>query len=222
MKTCTIYIVCLLVLSCGNNNSFDKREAYRQLRLDTDILPAIEHFSTLVNCDNLPKIDINPVMLHVLISKGEEFPYCSIMATRLHKQYNDAIILGETECNGYRVIFHARDTSLYPSVLKDVHLEKTDYHKDDDYESPVETVENSFYINTYMVMFRIKEDKSLQFFVMLGRSPSEVLEWGIDDRTVGSSPEWTSSRNPSGICLGDLTGGVQSRALRIATRPPST
>lgn len=182
MKTFTISFLCLLIISCGNNNSFDKKEAYRQLCLDTDILPAIEHFSTLVNCDSLPKIGNKPVMLHVLVSNGEEFPYCSIMATRLHKQYNDAIILGETECNGYRVIFHARDTSLYPGVLKDVHLEKTKYRKDDNYEPPAEIDEDSFYINIYMVLFRIKEDNSLQFFVMLGRSPSEMLDWGVDER----------------------------------------
>ena len=181
MKTFTVTVLCLLVISCGAKKSLDKKEAYHQLRLDTDILPAIDHFSTLVNCDSLPKIDNNPVMLHVLISNGAEFPYCSIMATRLHKQYNDAIILGETECNGYRVIFHARDTIRYPSVLKDVHLEKTNYSKDDNYEPFAEIDEDSFYIHIYMVMFRIKEDNSLQFFVMLGRSSSEMLEWGIDN-----------------------------------------
>ncbi len=180
MKVYTLSILFLLVISCGNTNSYDKKEAYCQLRLDTGILPAIEHFSVLVNCDSLPKIDNNPVMLHVLVSNGEEYPYCSIMATRLHKQYNDATILGETEGNGYKVIFHARDSSLYPGVLKGVHLKKTNYRKNDNNVSPAEIAEYSLYNNIYMVLFKINEDNSLQFDVMLGRSPSEMLEWGID------------------------------------------
>jgi hypothetical protein len=186
MKTYTISILFLFVISCGNINSFDKKEAFSQLRLDTRILPAIEHFSALVNRDSLPEIDNNPVMLHVLVSNGEEYPYCSITATRLHKQYYNAIILGETECNGYRVIFHVRDTSLYPGVLKGLHLEKTNYCKDDNYMPPREADE-FFFNNNYMVMFVVKEDNSLQFDGMLERSPSEMLEWGIDVRKQSNS-----------------------------------
>lgn len=181
MKTYTILFLFLFVISCGNNNSFDKKEAFSQLRLDTRILPAIEHFSVLVNRDSLPEIGNDPVMIHVLVSNGEEYPYCSITATRLHKQYYNATILGEMECNGYRVIFHVRDTSFYPGVLKDVHLEKTNYCKDDNYLPPKE-VDKFFLNNNYMVMFVVKEDNSLQYDVMFERSPSEMLEWGIDVR----------------------------------------
>lgn len=182
MKYYVNILLCILSLSCGSIDVHDKKEAFRRLRLDTDILPAVEHFSILVNRDSLPDTHNTPVLIHVLVSNGTEFPYCSIIATRLHKQYVEARILGETMCNGYKVIFHDRDSTLSSSVLKDVHLKPTEYRMEGDYE-PRPVIDGQLYDKTsYGVMYTIKDDASLNFLTMWARSPSEMLEWGIDVR----------------------------------------
>ncbi len=174
-------IICTLFSTCGVNGTIDKREAFRQLRLDTSIMPAIEHFSLLVNRDSLQNSINSPVLLHVLVSDHESSrPFCTITATRQHEQYAQARIIGETECNGFRIIFHTRSFSFAHRVLKGVNMRKTDYKEISNYEMPPEIEDYSYAKNLYMVWFNINENASLQYEFILARSPSEMREWGVD------------------------------------------
>lgn len=182
MKVVIIIIVSILSVLDNRSCPLDKKEAFRQLCMDTDIFSAIEHFSVLVNCDSLPNYDNAPVRLHVLVSDGVPSAFCTITATRQHEQYVGAKIIGETECNGYPVIFHLRGNPLPLRIVKAMHLNNTEYREERDYEVDSEIEEHSFAKKFYMVWFKVTCDATLQYNFIMARSPSEMLEWGIDVR----------------------------------------
>ena len=79
----------------------DKKEAFLLLSRDTSILPAIEHFSVLVNPDSLQDNRDLPVIIHALVSNGNGLRYCILSATRLNEQYKGAFTDGSTEKSFY-------------------------------------------------------------------------------------------------------------------------
>lgn len=181
MRKIIVIITYILLSSCGRNSTLDKKEAFSLLRSDNSIIPAIEHFSLLVNRDSLPNPSNSPVLLHVLVSDSESSqPFCTITATRKHEQYANAKIIGETECNGYRVIFHSRSSLLTPRVLKNVNMRETNYIEVLDFEASPAIENHSYEKDLYMVWYNISENATLQYDNILARSPSEMREWGIE------------------------------------------
>ena len=179
MRLLFTIVLCLLLSSC-NNRIVDKKEAFLLLSRDTSILPAIEHFSVLVNPDSLQDNRDLPVIIHALVSNGNDLRYCILSATRLNEQYKGAKVIGETECNGYKVVFHTRGTSLSNILLQNTPLNDSDYRAIDDED-------RDYYFDVYdkdrySVWFDITENASLQYRFIFARSPEEMLEWGIDIR----------------------------------------
>ena len=178
MKALTFILSVIILVYCQDSSKPSKKEAYSLLHTDTELISAIEHFSVLVNQDSLADNNNTPVLIHAVLSKNN----CFITATRRHEQYHHAEIIGETECNGYRVIFHSDRTRLPSQVLRKVNMKETDYKKLQNYEPLIWSDGQLYDKDTYMVWFQIKNRAKLKFQAIVGRSPEEMLEWGIDIR----------------------------------------
>ncbi len=178
MRTITCILSALVLVCCHSSSTLSKEEAYRLLPKDTELLSAIAHFSVLVNPDSLPNNNNAPVLFHVALSKDD----CFITATRRHEQYPNAEIIGESECNGYRVIFHSDGTTRSSRVLRKVQLKDTDYIIDDRFDPEIWEDGQLYDKNTYVVWFKITKGAKLKYNLIIGRSPEEMLEWGIDIR----------------------------------------
>ena len=53
MKTLTIILSVIILVYCQNGPNPSKKDAFRLLSLDTELITAIEHYSVLVNQDSL-------------------------------------------------------------------------------------------------------------------------------------------------------------------------
>ena len=57
MKTLTIILSVIILVYCQNGPNPSKKDAFRLLSMDTELITAIEHYSVLVNQDSLDNLD---------------------------------------------------------------------------------------------------------------------------------------------------------------------